>query len=141
MPELVVRPQKIKVFGRPAGGVRAVVMKKVGMYDERFFEYVGLCHSLPIFQSEGLPIHIQKRHPECLKYIDRIPDIILNPDYIGVNPNEQGTSFELIKTFSDNLQIGIKLDSSGQYFYVATLFDISDSKIERRVLSGRIQAF
>ena len=39
-----------------------------------------------------------------------IPDIIASPDYIGVNPNENVKSFELVKVLNENIQIGIKLD-------------------------------
>lgn len=55
-----------------------------------------------IYQSNGLINHIQKRHPECVQYMNLIPSIINSPDYIGVNPNEQGISFELIKVLSEN---------------------------------------
>lgn len=59
--------------------------------------------NLGIYRSKGLPSHIVKRkHYRCLKYIDYIPDIILKPDYIGINPNEQGKSIELIKRYADN---------------------------------------
>lgn len=65
-----------------------------------------------IYRSKGLPIHmIKRRHEKCLKYIDYIPDIIENPDYIGINPNENADkSIELIKKYKDNILIGIKID-------------------------------
>lgn len=76
------------------------------------------------------------------KYIDYIPDIIDNPDYIGVNPNENGTdSIELIKRYRDNVMIGIKLDKENDYLYVSTMHDIQESKIQRRLYSGRIKEF
>lgn len=40
-----------------------------------------------IYQSTGLISHIQKRHPDCVQYMNLIPSIIASPDYIGVNPN------------------------------------------------------
>ena len=77
-----------------------------------------------------------------MKYIDYIPDIIEHPDYIGVNPNENGTkSIELIKRYRDNVMIGIKLDSDNDYLYVSTMHDIQEKKIERRLFSGRIKEF
>ncbi|MCH5263019.1 MAG: hypothetical protein J1F42_08900 [Lachnospiraceae bacterium] len=69
------------------------------------------------------------------------PDIIMNPDYIGVNPNEQGISIELIKRYADNVMLGIKLDMAGEYLYVFTMHDIQESKILRRLHSGRIKVF
>ena len=60
-----------------------------------------------IYRSVGLEKHILKRHPECAEYLQYLSFIIAHPDYIGVNPNESGTSFELVKVFDKNIQIGI----------------------------------
>lgn len=94
-----------------------------------------------IYQSEGLRKHIEKRHPECIDYLPLIPNIIEDPDYIGINPNESGTSFELVKTFDNNVQIGIKLDSCNEYLYVATLHTITESKLEHGINNGRLKRF
>jgi hypothetical protein len=116
---------------------------RVGKYNPRFNEILGLnIEELEIFRSKGLPSHMVKRkHYKCLKYIDYIPDIIAEPDYIGVNPNEDGMSIELIKCYADNVMIGIKLDTDGKYLYVSTMHDVQESKIHRRLHSGRIKEF
>lgn len=116
---------------------------KVGKYNFKFNEILGVdIKDLEIYRSKGLPSHMVKRkHFKCLKYIDYIPDIILAPDYIGVNPNEQGASIELIKRYADNVMIGIKLDTDGEYLYVSTMHDVQESKISRRLHSGRIKVF
>lgn len=62
-----------------------------------------------------------------------------HPDYIGVNPNETGTSFELVKVFDKNIQIGIKLDVQGDYLYVATLHSITTAKLEHGLKNGRLK--
>lgn len=62
----------------------------VGFYKESFNSYLPYEIQFPtIYQSEGLKKHIQKRHPDCVQYIELIPQIIASPDYIGVNPNEK----------------------------------------------------
>ena len=94
-----------------------------------------------IYQSVGLIKHIEKRHPECIDYLPLLPSIIENPDYIGINPNESGTSFELVKIFNNNIQIGIKLDSRDEYLYVATLHTITDSKLNHGIQNGRLKKF
>lgn len=116
---------------------------KVGKYNPKFNEILGIdIKDLEIYRSKGLPAHMVKRkHYKCLKYIDYIPDIILEPDYIGINPNEQGTSIELIKRYADNVMIGIKLDSDEQYLYVSTMHDVQEAKITRRLYSGRLKEF
>ena len=116
---------------------------KVGKYNPKFNEVLGIkIEELEIYRSKGLPSHMVKRkHFKCLKYIDYIPDIILEPDYIGINPNEQDTSIELVKKYADNVMIGIKLDTDGKYLYVSTMHDIQESKISRRLHSGRLKEF
>jgi len=114
---------------------------KVGEYNSKFNDILGInIKNLDIYRSKGLPSHIVKRkHYKCLKYIDYIPDIISEPDYIGVNPNEHEISIELIKVYTDNVMIGIKLDTDRNYLYVSTMIDIQQSKISRRLFSGRIK--
>lgn len=116
---------------------------RVGKYNPQFNEILGIdVKDLDIYRSKGLPSHMVKRkHFKCLKYIDYIPDIILQPDYIGINPNEQGTSIELIKKYTDNVMIGIKLDMDREYLYVSTMHDIQESKISRRLHGGRLKEF
>lgn len=93
-----------------------------------------------IYRSKGLPAHlIKQKHFYCLKHIDDIPDIISNPDYIGVNPNESGDTIELIKRFNKNILVGIKLHIDENYLYVSTMHDVQESKITRRLHSGRIR--
>lgn len=116
---------------------------KVGEYNSRFNDILGInIGNLEIYRSKGLRSHMVKRkHFKCLKYIEHIPDIILKPDYIGINPNEYGTSIELVKKYADNIMIGIKLDIDGEYLYVSTMHDIQESKIIRRLHSGRLKEF
>lgn len=112
---------------------------KVGIYSGQYDTLLGVnLPKLNIVQSEGLEKHISKRHPSCLKYLDKVGEIISFPDYIGMNPKESG-SFELIKQYSDNILIGIKLDIKNNYYYVATLHDIKQSKINNRLFSGRLK--
>lgn len=94
-----------------------------------------------IYRSIGLEKHILKRHPDCLQYIEYIPQILSSPDYIGVNPNETAVSFELVKVLSENIQIGIKLDLTEDYLYVATLHTITTSKLQHRLQNGRLKKF
>lgn len=92
-----------------------------------------------IYQSSGLRKHVEKRHPECLPYLDFLDSIITSPDYIGVNPNESVPSFELVKIFDKNIQIGIKLDMKHNYLYVATLYIITVGKLNHGISNGRLK--
>lgn len=95
-----------------------------------------------IYRSKGFPAHlIKQKHFNCLKHIDDISDIIKDPDYIGINPNEDGDTIELIKIFNKNILIGIKLNTDDNYLYVSTMYEIQEPKLTRRLYSGRIKKF
>lgn len=114
----------------------------VGKYNKAFNAYLPYdTDERFIYQSAGLAKHILKRHPECLKYTEMISAIIASPDYIGINPNEKGCSFELVKVLSENVQVGIKLDSKDDYLYVATLHTITESKLKHGLANGRLKKF
>lgn len=114
----------------------------IAKFNKKFNQYLPKAIEQDnIYQSVGLKKHIEKRHPECIDYLPLLPSIIENPDYIGVNPNESGTSFELVKIFDNNIQIGIKLDSNDGYLYVATLHTITDSKLKHGIQNGRLKKF
>ena len=111
----------------------------VGEYRESFNKQLDI--SLPtgiIYRSSRLINHIQLRHPDFVGYIDKLPEILLNPDYIGKNPKEPD-SMELVKVFSDNILVAIKLDVKNNYLYVASLYNISDGKLHNRIHSGRLK--
>lgn len=116
---------------------------EIGEYYQELNNIAG--SNLPlqkIFRSKGLPTHlIKKKHFSCIKHIDNIPDIIKNPDYIGINPNEYGDTIELIKVFKKNILVGIKLNGNENYLYISTMYELQESKLNRRLHSGRIKKF
>ena len=114
----------------------------VGQYTTEFNKYLDYdMDEADIFCSSGLKVHIEKRHPDCVKYLSLLPQLIKAPDYIGINPNEIGISFELVKVFDNNIQIGIKLDCNNDYMYVATLHTITDAKLKHGIKNGRLKKF
>lgn len=116
---------------------------EVGEYNQRFNEILGVDNDiLKIYRSKGLPSHmIKRKHYDAIKYIDNVSDIILNPTYIGINPKEDDTSIELVKEYKHNIAIGIKLDNSNGYYYVATMYVIQDKKLHNRLFSKRLIPF
>ena len=101
---------------------------------------IGYTGNASIYMSTGLRAHIIKRHPECVRYIQDIETIVTAPDYVGKNPNEAGTSFEIVKSLDQNIQIGVKLTSEADYFYISTLHIITAAKVSKYVASGRLTA-
>ena len=113
---------------------------KVGLYDPHFNRLLGISlDRIPIYRSKGLKTHMMKqKHYKAVDYIDRIPEIIYAPEYIGVRCSGKGLTIEYIKCFKDNIILCAKLNSDGKSLYVATMFDIPKKKIDRFVHSGRV---
>lgn len=95
---------------------------------------------LDIMQSTGLYKHIAKSHPNCVQYLGNVSDILDHPDYIGTNPKEPN-SIELVKIYADNILIAVKLDSDNGYYYLASLYNVSNGKINNRLKSGRLKKY
>lgn len=92
--------------------------------------------------ESNLSKHMEKRnHEDMIKYIPNIPEILSHPDFVGKNRNINGTSFECIKILEDNVLVAVKLDKKNNKFYVASLYDVTDSKLERMLQNGRIRMF
>ncbi|MHC1748212.1 MAG: hypothetical protein AB9856_07470 [Cellulosilyticaceae bacterium] len=114
---------------------------KVGEYNQKFNDLLSC--TLPvvdIMQSVGLEVHIRNRHPNCVNYIGKIGEIIEAPDYVGINKKEP-SSIELVKKYDDHILIAIKLDKDSNGLYVASLYEVKDSKISKRLHSGRLKRF
>lgn len=110
---------------------------EIGVFSKKYNQILNAEFPLlPIYQSEGFKIHIQKRHPDCLKHTEHISEILLNPDYIG---SKDERSVELIKKFDDNVLLALNLDIKNQYFYVASLYNVTESKINNRLNSGHLK--
>lgn len=112
---------------------------QVGEYIELFNEMTG--QMLPcgaIYQSHGLIKHIQKRHAEEQDHVSQIPQIIQSPDYIGKHPKEHN-SIELVKVLNQNVMVCIKLDLDENYLFVASVFEITEAKLQNRLNSGRLK--
>jgi len=75
-----------------------------------------------------------------IKYLSRISELLENPTYIGINPREKGRSIEYVIQLDENVLIGIKLDYKNEYFYIATMHEISELKLNQRIKNGRLKS-
>ena len=114
-------------------------MVVVGKYKQSFNDLTG--QNLPctdIYQSDGLEAHVRKHHPSETDLLKYIPSILSSPDYIGHHPGEPD-SVELVKILDVNAMVCVKLDTKAGYLYVASVFSINNSKLSRRISSGRLK--
>ena len=107
-------------------------MKQVGRIKSEYFRILKLDDSIDIVKvnMENLKKHLEKRnHDNMIKYLSRISELLENPTYIGINPREKGRSIEYVIQLDENVLIGIKLDYKNEYFYIATMHEISELKL------------
>ncbi len=81
--------------------------------------------------------HIRKKHNEEFeKYIDKLPEIIKEPTYVGVHPSRGGIEF--IKEFDKNVLVAVRASRKDTLF-VRSLYYISYSKVEKYLEEGTIK--
>lgn len=120
--------------------------KKVGKIKSSISEILELDFAGTVYASPGVINHINKRHGKQLtkKVKDNIiftmEKIIKDPDYLGLNYRKGSHgSFELIKRIDNNIfLLGLEVDLEDNYIYIATMYPISESKMNTRIHSGRL---
>ena len=118
-------------------------MKQVGRIKSEYFRILKLDDSIDIVKvnMENMKKHLEKRnHDNMIKYLSRISELLENPTYIGINPREKGRSIEYVIQLDENVLIGIKLDYKNEYFYIATMHEISELKLNQRIKNGRLKS-
>jgi hypothetical protein len=117
-------------------------MRKVGEFTDKIIAGLGLeiPEGTPIFIGESNEKHIQSRHPyEYERYYDRIPEILAEPDYLGINPKDKSVQF--VKVFcvgSEYIRVAVKITRSAKCF-VKTLHLLSTCNAERYIRKGTLK--
>src|SRR5659263_353123 len=99
----------------------------VGTITEKIANIKNFKYPGEVYAAPGIIKHIQKHKDEfseaILKDLFGTMNIIIsNPDYVGCNPNQEGTSLELIKEIDDNILIALQFNIIENYIYVASLY-------------------
>lgn len=87
--------------------------------------------------------HIEKHrsnfsYGDFEKYIEDIPEIIKEPDYIGVPPHD--LSIQFIKCYNDNVLIAVRVSTDGKLSF-RTMYPITDSQLADYEKKNRIWKF
>lgn len=117
-------------------------MKKVGEFTQNIIDQLQLniAAGTPIFIGERNTEHIKNRHPyEYDKYYNRIPEIVSNPDYIGLSPKDY--SIQFVKEFfvnSEYIRVAVRINQHNRCF-VKTLHLLSTCNAERYLEKGTLK--
>lgn len=120
--------------------------KKVGKIKESIINNLELSIPKAVYASSGVINHIKKRHGKQFtkkvkdNIIDIVERIIKNPDYVGVEYDRGNVqAIELVKRIDNTIIfLGLEIDVEGEYVYVATMYPLTESKLNARIYRGRL---
>lgn len=113
---------------------------KIGKFSKKIIDLLNLNipENTEIYIGNQNREHMEKKHSHDYYYYHHLlPNIISNPDYVGIEP--KNNSIEYIKEVSIDpsviIKIAIRVSSNGKYF-VRTMYNISDHKIQSDLNKG-----
>jgi len=90
-----------------------------------------------IYIGESNVNHIKRRHSsDYTKYGDRLSLIISEPDFVGIN--EEDDSLEYVKIFDDHVKLVVRV-AGDEKLYVRSLYTVYQSRTEFFIKSGRLK--
>ena len=113
---------------------------KIGKFSKKIIDLLNLNipENTEIYIGNQNREHMEKKHSHDYYYYHHLlPNIISNPDYVGIEP--KNNSIEYIKEVSIDpsviIKIAIRVSSNGKYFD-RTMYNISDHKIQSALNKG-----
>jgi len=90
-----------------------------------------------IYIGESNVNHIKRRHlSDYNKYGDRLSSIISEPDFVGIN--DEDDSLEYVKIFDDHVKLVVRV-AGDEKLYVRSLYTVYQSRTEFFIKSGRLK--
>ena len=90
-----------------------------------------------IYIGESNIEHMRNRHKkEFDKYYSRLPKILSDPDYVGINPKDE--SIEIVKIFSKYIKVAVRIANDGDY-YIRSLYEVGKSRIDNSLKNGQLK--
>jgi len=90
-----------------------------------------------IYLGDSNVSHMKRRHSSAyIKYGDRLSHIISEPDFVGIN--EEDDSLEYVKIFDDHVKLVARV-AGDEKLYVRSLYTVYLSRTEFFIKSGRLK--
>jgi hypothetical protein len=115
-------------------------IEKIGEFSEEVINVLNL--EIPvgtaIYIGESNLRHMKNTHPrEFEKYYRRLPRILSDPDYVGINQSDG--SIEIVKIFSKYIKIAVRIANDGDY-YIRSLYEVGKSRVESSLKNGQLKS-
>lgn len=93
-----------------------------------------------IYMGDTNVAHMQTSHPaDYAKYNSEIPNILSNPDYVGLNPSDG--SIEYVKEFvidNEFVKVAVRVSTSGRY-YARSLYVLNNNRVNNFIKAGTLK--
>ncbi len=117
-------------------------MKKIGELTDNVKNALSL--SAPadrnIYIGDTNIQHMEKAHPEDYKkYKDEIKNILENPDYVGLNKNDD--SIEYVKEIQHDdefIKVAVRVSSAGR-LYARSLYVLNNQRVKNFISKGTLK--
>lgn len=95
-----------------------------------------------IYIGESNIEHIKNKHyDDYCKYMEHLPSIISNPDYVGTNPKDN--SIEYVKEFMiDNkyVKVAVRVSNSKKYF-VRSMYTLNNNRVKSFIEKEKLKKY
>jgi len=115
---------------------------QIGFISKEVSKTLGL-HQLenaPIFLGESNIKHMQKRHfNDYMKYQSEIVNILIAPDYVGVNAKDG--SLEFVKEFmidGEFVKVAVRV-SQNNVLYARSLYVLNSNRVKNFIAKGTLK--
>lgn len=106
--------------------------EKLKFISEKRPDFASKIKSNDILMWDNRFEHIEKHRMNFMniydfdEYVKKIPDIIENPDYIGIKDKDE--SIQFIKQYNDNILIAVRVNAKGNLSF-RTMYPITDGQL------------
>lgn len=122
-----------------------IVIKTIGTISQKIISAFNLpCPAnTPIMIGDTNIDHMKDTHPiDYHRYGPHIEEIILSPDYVGLDPKNNSVDYvkEFVINGNEYVMVAVRVSNSGKYF-ARSLFVTDKGKIDRFLAKGTLKKF
>lgn len=117
-------------------------MKKIGVLSDKIMNLLNISYITDnnIYIGDSNIEHIKKSHPlDYLKYKDEIPNILANPDYVGINKKDN--SIEYVKEYkidNDFVKVAVRVSTKNK-LYARSMYILNKKRVQTFIQKGTLK--
>lgn len=117
-------------------------MKRIGVLSDKIINLLNISYIADnkIYIGDSNIEHMKKSHPlDYLKYKDEIPNILANPDYVGINKKDN--SIEYVKEYKINddfVKVAVRVSNNNK-LYARSLYILNKKRVQSFIEKGTLK--